>query len=62
SVLILHQPSDRVHPGGNKFDAAGIRRQACNLYFEDGWKATPQLTVSYSLRYEVDRAGFKVLP
>ena len=34
--------SSRVYSGGNKFDAAGVRRQAYNLYFEDGWKATPR--------------------
>jgi hypothetical protein len=43
-----------VTPVGNKFDEAGVRREAYNLYFEDAWKATPQLTVSYGLRYEVN--------
>jgi len=41
-------------PVGLKFDAAGVRRQAYNFYFEDAWKATPKLTLSYGLRYEVD--------
>jgi hypothetical protein len=43
-----------VTPIGNKFDEAGVRREAYNFYFEDAWKATPQLTVSYGLRYEVN--------
>jgi len=41
-------------PVGNKFDAAGVRREAYNFYFQDAWKATPHLTVSYGLRYEVN--------
>lgn len=41
-------------PVGNKFNEAGVRREAYNFYFEDAWKATPQLTVSYGLRYEVN--------
>jgi hypothetical protein len=41
-------------PVGLKFDAAGVRRQAYNFYFEDAWKATSKLTLSYGLRYEVD--------
>lgn len=41
-------------PTGNMFDAAGVRRQAYNFYFEDTWRATPKLTFSYGLRYEVD--------
>jgi len=41
-------------PGGSKFDEAGVRREAYNFYFQDAWKATPRLTVSYGLRYEVN--------
>jgi hypothetical protein len=43
-----------ITPIGDKFDEAGIRREAYNFYFQDAWKATPQLTVSYGLRYEVN--------
>lgn len=43
-----------VTPVGDKFDEAGVRREAYNFYFQDVWKATPQLTVNYGLRYEVD--------
>jgi hypothetical protein len=43
-----------ITPVGNKFDEAGVRREAYDFYFEDVWKATPQLTVSYGLRYEVN--------
>ncbi len=41
-------------PIGDKFDEAGVRREAYNFYFQDAWKATPQLTVNYGLRYEVN--------
>jgi carboxypeptidase family protein len=43
-----------ITPVGDKFNEAGVRREAYNFYFEDAWKATPQLTVSYGLRYEVN--------
>jgi len=43
-----------VTPVGDKFNEAGVRREAYNFYFEDTWKASPQLTVSYGLRYEVN--------
>ena len=41
-------------PSGNRFDEAGVRRQAYNVYFEDSWNATPRLTINYGLRYEVN--------
>jgi len=41
-------------PVGDKFNEAGVRREAYNFYFQDAWKATPRLTVSYGLRYEVN--------
>jgi hypothetical protein len=43
-----------ITPVGAKFDEAGVRREAYGVYFEDQWKATPVLTVSYGLRYEVN--------
>jgi hypothetical protein len=43
-----------ITPVGDKFDEAGVRREAYNVYFQDAWKATPQLTVNYGLRYEVN--------
>jgi hypothetical protein len=41
-------------PTGNRYDEAAVRREAYNFYFQDAWKATPRLTVSYGLRYEVN--------
>ena len=41
-------------PVGNKFNEAGVRREAYNFYFQDAWKATSKLTVNYGLRYEVN--------
>jgi hypothetical protein len=43
-----------ITPIGDKFDEAGVRREAYNFYFQDAWQATPQLTVNYGLRYEVN--------
>ena len=43
-----------ITPVGNKFNEAGVRREAYGFYFQDTWKATPQLTVNYGLRYEVN--------
>jgi hypothetical protein len=43
-----------ITPIGNKFDEAGVRREAYNCYFQDVWKATKQLTVNYGMRYEVN--------
>jgi len=41
-------------PTGDKFDEAGVRREAYNFYFQDTWKATSHLTLTYGLRYEVN--------
>lgn len=41
-------------PVGDKFNEAGVRREAYNFYFQDAWKATAHLNVSYGLRYEVN--------
>ncbi len=41
-------------PVGGKFNEAGVRREAYNFYFQDEWRATSRLTVTYGLRYEVN--------
>ncbi|HEV2401920.1 MAG TPA: TonB-dependent receptor [Candidatus Sulfotelmatobacter sp.] len=43
-----------ITPVGDKFNEAGVRREAYNFYFQDAWKATSKLTVNYGLRYEVN--------
>ena len=43
-----------ITPVGGKFNEAGVRREAYNFYFQDAWKASPQLTLNYGLRYEVN--------
>jgi hypothetical protein len=49
----ISAPADFT-PVGGKFDEAGVRREAYNFYFQDAWKATSRLTISYGLRYEVN--------
>jgi hypothetical protein len=41
-------------PTGNRFDEAGVRREAYSFYFEDTWKAGPRLSVNYGLRYDLN--------
>src|SRR5262249_1513453 len=41
-------------PIGGKFNEAGVRREAYEFYFDDSWKATPHLTISYGLGYQVN--------
>jgi hypothetical protein len=43
-----------ITPAGDKFDEAGVRREAYNFYFQDTWKATSRLTLNYGLRYELN--------
>lgn len=43
-----------VTPIGDKFDAAGVRREAYNFYFQDKWRASPRLTLNFGLRYELN--------
>ena len=49
----ISAPSN-ITPVGPKFDEAAIRREAYNFYFQDAWKATNRLSISYGLRYELD--------
>jgi hypothetical protein len=41
-------------PQGDHLGWSTIRREAYNAYFQDTWKATTRLSVSYGLRYEVN--------
>ena len=43
-----------ITPVGGKFNEAGVRREAYDFYFEDGWKVTGHLTLNYGWRYEVN--------
>jgi len=41
-------------PQGQNIGLTGIRREAYNAYFQDAWKATATLAVTYGLRYEIN--------
>ena len=42
-----------ITPVGDRYNLAGIFRQAYGFYFQDSWKATSKLSVNYGLRYSV---------
>ena len=54
AIFLQHYAAADITPVGDKFNEAGVRREAYNFYFQDAWKATSKLTVSYGLRYEVN--------
>jgi len=41
-------------PIGDRYNEAGVRREAYNFYYMDTWKATSRLTLTYGLRYELN--------
>ena len=41
-------------PVGNKFDEAGVRREAYSFYFQDTRKLNARLSLSYGLRYDLN--------
>jgi hypothetical protein len=42
-----------MFPQGSKMGELAVRRESYNGYFEDIWKVTPRLLVTYGIRYEV---------
>ena len=48
---------DQSPPGllqDNRIGESAIRRESYNFYFQDTWKASPRLLLSFGLRYEVN--------
>ena len=46
--------SPAYFPQGDHLGWTGIRREAYNVYFQDLWKASARLAVSYGIRYELN--------
>jgi hypothetical protein len=42
-----------ITPVGDRYNLAGIFRQAYGFYFQDSWKVTSRLAINYGLRYSV---------
>ena len=43
-----------MFPQGDMMGEAAVRRQSVNVYFRDTWKVSPNFSLSYGLRYEVN--------
>jgi hypothetical protein len=43
-----------IFPQGQKLGLTAIRRESYNAYFEDAWKVSDRLAITYGLRYEVN--------
>jgi len=41
-------------PQGNVVGLAAVHREAYNAFFQDAWKVTPRLMLTYGVRYEVN--------
>lgn len=39
---------------GSRLGSSAVRREAYNFYFQDTWKTTPRLSITYGIRYEVN--------
>ena len=46
--------SPPMFPQGQDLGLTGIRRESYNAFFQDTWKVTDRLVVTYGLRYEVN--------
>lgn len=43
-----------IFPQGDRLGLSAVRRESYNFYFQDNWKISPRLSLSYGLRYEAN--------